>query len=214
MLLDAAEELFADVGINRTSLRAITSRANANLAAVNYHFGSKDGLVKAVFNRRLGPMNAERLRRLTNLEAEAADGTVGLEAILDAFFRPVFEVDLGSHERLEIVRRLIGRLFSEAEHERDRILESQFGEVGPRFIAALGRALPAVPFEVLLWRFHFAIGAIIQLTLHGTAIDAQSRGLCDPKDAEGLTGHLVAFMAAGFRAPTAAPLTTTPRPPC
>lgn len=197
-LLDAAEELFAEDGINRASLRAITSRAGANLASVNYHFGSRDGLVRAVFNRRLGPINTARLERLGQVEAA---GTPSLEDILDAFFRPVFEVDLGSHERLEIVRRLIGRMFSESEAERDRILESQFGEVGPRFVGALSKALPDLPVDVLMWRFHFAIGAIIQLTLNGTAIDAASRGLCDPQDADGLTGHLVSFMSSGFRAP-------------
>lgn len=213
-LLDAAEALFAEDGINRTSLRAITSQAGANLAAVNYHFGSKDGLVRAVFDRRLGPINQERLRRLDRAEADAGGAAVPVEAILDAFYRPVFEVDLGSHERLEIVRRLIGRLFSEPDGERDRILATQFGAVGHRFISALAKALPELPFEVLMWRFHFAIGAIIQLTLHGTAIDAESRGLCDPKDADGLTRHLVSFMASGFRAPSPAGPVTPPGDPC
>ena len=77
-LLDAAEELFSSRGIDATSLRAITSAAEVNLASVNYHFGSKDGLVKTVFIRRLEPLNNERLELLDALEISAAGAPSGL----------------------------------------------------------------------------------------------------------------------------------------
>ena len=57
-LLDSAEQLFAERGIDATSLRAITTAAGANLASVNYHFGSKDELFREVVSRRIGPVNA------------------------------------------------------------------------------------------------------------------------------------------------------------
>ena len=87
-LLDAAEELFSSRGIDATSLRAITIAAEVNLAAVNYHFGSKDGLVKTVFLRRLEPLNNERLELLDALEISAAGAPIELEAILDAWVMP------------------------------------------------------------------------------------------------------------------------------
>src|SRR5215470_7799735 len=87
-LMDAAESLFAERGIQAASLRAITEQAGANLAAVHYHFGSKQGLVRAVFSRRLNPLNAERLRRLTQIEEAGG----GLEEVLHAFLVPALDM--------------------------------------------------------------------------------------------------------------------------
>src|SRR6476619_3946953 len=86
-LLDAAESLFSEHGIQAASLRAITQQAGANLAAVHYHFGSKEGLVRAVFSRRLEPMNSERLRMLDAADLEREDGR-SLEEVLCAFLAP------------------------------------------------------------------------------------------------------------------------------
>jgi AcrR family transcriptional regulator len=199
-LLDAAEALFAEEGLSRASLRAITSQAGANIAAVNYHFGSKDGLVRAVFDRRIGPVNRERLRRLEFAE-QASGATLQLEPILDAFFRPVFEQCYDSPERAQIVQRLCGRIFAEPGESRERILEEHFKVVGQRFLAALCRAMPNVPVPTMVWRLHFAIGAVLQIALNGSRIAEQSRGLCDAVDVDALTAQLVAFTAAGFRAP-------------
>ncbi|MCC7498027.1 MAG: helix-turn-helix transcriptional regulator, partial [Bryobacterales bacterium] len=63
-ILEAAEGLFAAQGIRGTSLKEITELAEVNIAAVNYHFRSKDALVRAVFERSFEPLNAERLRML------------------------------------------------------------------------------------------------------------------------------------------------------
>ena len=106
-LLNAAEMLFAERGIESTSLRAITSEAQANIAAVNYHFGSKDSLVREVFARRLRPLNAERLRRL-NLVEGAAEPPALVE-VLDAFIRPVIELHLDMDEGGSHFVRMMGR---------------------------------------------------------------------------------------------------------
>ena len=63
-ILNAAELLFVEQGFEATSLRQITTKAAANLAAVNYHFGSKQALIREVFERRLRVLNAERLAQL------------------------------------------------------------------------------------------------------------------------------------------------------
>src|SRR5947208_16884641 len=60
-ILDSAESLFMEHGFEATSLRSITAAAAVNLAAVNYHFGSKEELFQAVLTRRLDPMNHARL---------------------------------------------------------------------------------------------------------------------------------------------------------
>src|SRR5271166_1991773 len=91
-ILDAAERLFARDGIEATSLRTITAEAGANLAAVNYHFQSKDALVKSVVARRVCPVNERRLALLDACEAAAGDGPLPVEQVLDAFLRPVMEL--------------------------------------------------------------------------------------------------------------------------
>ncbi|MEM9290066.1 MAG: TetR/AcrR family transcriptional regulator [Acidobacteriota bacterium] len=231
-LLDAAEFLFAEKGIQATSLRAVTRRAGANLAAVNYHFGSKDGLVREVFRRRLEPVNQERLR-LLNLAEEAAEGSeLELEEVLSAFFLPVLRLQSGGmgpeteagpkteagsrteagteadassgrQDSAETLRRLMGRTFSEPGLEMQRLMEGQFEVILRRFTAALHRCLPHLSAPELLWRLHFMVGAVIQVTLNGSMICQVSEGRCDPQDVETLQRVLVTYAAAGMRAPAA-----------
>jgi len=90
-ILDAAERLFADHGFPATSMRDITQEAGVNLAAVNYHFGSKEALMIAVLDRSTAPVNRARLEQLDALEAAAGDAPVETEQIVRAFLTPLFE---------------------------------------------------------------------------------------------------------------------------
>src|ERR1043165_10017836 len=90
-LLDAAERLFSQNGVEGTSVRDIIKAAGANLGAINYHFGTKDRLALEVFARRLEPVNRERIARLNTLEAAAGRKKLKLEQILDAMIRPALE---------------------------------------------------------------------------------------------------------------------------
>lgn len=197
-LLLAAERLFARQGIARSSLRAITQEAGANLASVNYHFGSKQALVRAVFSRHLGPLNRQRLELLER--CEATEGRPRLESIVHAFVAPVVRLRSAGQPGHRDLARLMGRTFSEpGEHVRTIVAE-EFGEVIDRFTTALARALPEVPPEELFWRFHFMVGAMVHTAAHGNLARLISGGLCDPDEVEGLTRHLVGFLAAGLRA--------------
>jgi len=198
-ILDAAERLFARDGFEATSLRAITAEARANLAAVNYHFQSKDALVQAVIGRRMGPVNERRLALLETYEAEAGGKPVPLEKTLDAFLRPVLEIVSG-HAK-EFVP-LIGRLYTEPGGFAERLYKEQFEQVAHRFLPALRRALPEVPDVELFWRLHFAIGAMAHTMAAGGMLRALSGGRCDPtQDAEGTLRRIKAFMLAGLTAP-------------
>src|SRR3954447_25442612 len=87
-ILDVAEDLFAERGLDRVSIRDITRKAKVNLAAINYHFGSKDDLIVAVFERRVVPVNEARLASLDVVEKAAGKRSPKLENILEAFIRP------------------------------------------------------------------------------------------------------------------------------
>src|SRR5271169_2834335 len=126
-ILDAAENLFGRNGFDVTSLRDITAEAEVNLAAVNYHFQSKDSLMDAVITRRLEPVNQNRLEML-----DAAGPNPSVEQILEAFLYPVVAKDISP------MVPLMGRLFSAPDQWVQRIFKKQGGvAVRFRFRAAL-----------------------------------------------------------------------------
>lgn len=196
-ILDTAERLFARDGFEATSLRAITAEAGVNLAAVNYHFQSKEALVQAVIGRRMGPVNAERLALLDCYEAEAGDAAVPLEKVMDAFLRPVVEM-VGSHAH-EFVP-LIGRLYTEPGEFAERLYTQQFEHMSQRFVPALHRAMPDLPRAELFWRLHFAIGAMAHTMAASKLLKLMSGGLCDVSDVEGTLARVKAFVLVGLTA--------------
>src|SRR3954470_17942111 len=110
-ILDAAEELFMQHGFEATSMRALTARAEVNLAAVNYHFGSKHALIEAVFRRRLDPMNAARIAALDELEASSRSADAG--AITRAFVAPSLRMTEDAKGGGRNFIRLLGRTYTE-----------------------------------------------------------------------------------------------------
>lgn len=154
-ILDAAEELFVELGFAATSLRAIATRADVNLAATNYHFGSKEGLFHAVFHRRVAPVNALRLAKLKALKE--SERTLTIRGILEAFFAPF------RHGPMAFEPAIIGRMFAEPPSFVMPIIEDEFSEVSAEFLKALSSALPDVGYEDLQWRFHFLVGSMLQI---------------------------------------------------
>ena len=199
-ILDAAELLFAEQGFAGTSLRAITSAAGANLAAVNYHFGSKESLIDAVFSRRLKPINRERLEWLDRLEAA---GEPSLEQILEAFLAPPLRIsqDPVEGESVLHVAQMIGHATSRPDSRIKELLLHQFETILERFTAALAKQLPELEPGQLLWRFLFMVGSMAHTMAISQDIKRFTQDLCDPRDVEGLIQAMVPFVAAGFRAP-------------
>jgi AcrR family transcriptional regulator len=199
-LLDSAEQLFAERGIDATSLRAITTAAGANLASVNYHFGSKDELFREVVSRRIGPVNAERLHLLAEAEQAAAEQSPALEAVLNAFLAPALHLQSQREYSGKHIMCLMGRLYSEPRAEELKIMFfAEFKEVFERFIPALQRSLPDVPKADILWRFFFMVGSMAHLMSASDVLSHASGGLCDSNDTEASLKRLIDFSAAGFR---------------
>src|SRR5205085_8574711 len=144
-----------------------TADANANLAAVNYYFQTKDSLVDAVIARRVEPVNRKRLEMLDAAEA----GSV--EQIIAAFLTPVLELDL------EQVTPLLGRILANRSQFLERVYKRHFAQVIARFHDALAHALPEMPKEELFWRIHFMAGTMTHILNWGFLLPAISGGLCD-----------------------------------
>lgn len=201
-ILDAAEELFMQHGFEGTSMRLLTSRAGVNLAAVNYHFGSKDALIEAVFRRRLDPMNAARIADLERLESEAGGRPLAPETIIRAFVGPSLRMieDAKSGGRNFI--RLLGRTYTEPAKAIRALIGQMYALAMERYKAALERALPQMPRDELVWRMHFMFGTLAY-TLAATDTVQLIAG-CKPEDrydARLLEERLTAFLAAGLNAP-------------
>ena len=200
-ILDAAERLFAERGFAGTSLRSVTKAAGVNLAAIHYHFGAKEALLREVFARRAAPMNQERLRRLDELETAAQGRGVPLESILDAFLRPVMHLQRDLAAEGDVWGRLIGRVYSEPVDLVEAVLKDQFVEVSRRFMDALSRSLADMPPAEVHRRMQFVIGVLTHsLTgLHRRAGLPEYGG--ENVDSDDSFESMLAFLAAGFRAP-------------
>jgi AcrR family transcriptional regulator len=193
-ILDAAEQLFGERGLSATSLRAITSAAGVNQAAINYRFRCKNGLVRAVYARRLGPVNERRLEMLDACEARHSSDGLPLEEVVEAFVAPI--VQLGPEGGF---RPLMGRMYTEPGDFLRNVILEHMAEVARRFKMAFGKALPELPERNLYWGAFFTIGMLAH-TMHGTKLlDAISAGLCNPGDREGITHRMVVFASAGIR---------------
>lgn len=198
-LLDVAEKLFSEHGIQASSLRMITQQAGANLAAVHYHFGSKEGLVRAVFSRRLRPLAEERLKLLEECCLEGEDG---VEQVVRAFAGPVIRRMQDAPGANEFAQ-LMGRAFMEPSEELRTMLLQEFKPTADRFVGTLRQLLPHVSERELIWRFHFLAGGMGHTVSCRKMVARFSEGLCD-SDPEEMLRYLVTFMASGLRAPATA----------
>jgi AcrR family transcriptional regulator len=198
-LLRVAEQLFAEHGFRGVSVRQLTAAAGVNLAAVNYHFGSKEGLLAAIFEQHCRPMNEERLRRLSH-STEHADDPAVLEQIIAAFIGPALASSAG-HSGGAAFTRLHAMLSVEHNELARTLIARHFDATSGRFIAALARALPHLSREELFWRFHFLLGALHYTMINPRRIAHGSDEIRDAEDVETVLAWMVPFIAAGFRAP-------------
>ena len=189
-ILDAAEKLFGMNGFEGTSLRDITTEADVNLAAINYHFQSKDSLIDAIVARRIEPVNKRRMELL-----DAAGPNPALEEILAAFMAPVMKV------KTDAMVPLMGRILSNPDLFVDRVFLKHLAPVSRRFSEALSKALPDLPPSEVLWRLHFSVAVMTHTMLWGKVYPKITNGVCDISDREALLDRAVRFVAAGFRAP-------------
>jgi AcrR family transcriptional regulator len=191
-ILNAADRLFAERGFGRTSLRALTREAGVNLAAVNYHFGSKLELLHGALSRHVEAINGERLLRLQELEADPR--SLSIESVLGALYRPTFEFTRASAENAREIQGMMALLFREPPELVRPLVDALFRMVTERFVAVLARLLPELPRDLLELRYHLGIGAMIHLLA--------DRGPESPaRDPHEYANQLVSFVAAALRGP-------------
>jgi AcrR family transcriptional regulator len=194
-ILHAAEELFAQQGFASTSLRQVTSRADVNIAAVNYHFGSKDNLVNEVFRRRMDVMSAQRLEALRRA-VETAPGQ--LEPVLAAFVEPALAMAQDRHGGGAFIR-VIARTYAENNDNLRKFLSDQYGHVPREFAKAIAACVPGLGKEELYWRLDFLSGALTY-AMADFGLIKRPPGVTEAAHRARAAQALIRFAAAGFHA--------------
>lgn len=198
-LLEAAEQLFSEDGFESVSVRDITEKAGANVAAVNYHFNSREHLVELVMERYINPINEERLARLDALEKKSGSKAVPLEELLDAFVRP-FATQVRKSELSEkMFYKLMGRCLGDRAGKMPKSVEQGFQLMLMRFKRAFEKALPKLESEELLWRIHFTVGAMIHTMAHAETFNRFTQGESGSPAMEKTLSRFIRFSAAGLR---------------
>jgi len=197
-IIRSAERMFAKNGIAATSLRSIIADAKVNLAAVHYHFGSKDSLVRHVFSRRIEWINRERLSALEELKKKSARNPLEVNALLRAFIRPAFKLRRDRINGGADFIRMMGRAQTEALPELRRYVFEELAQVIAEYLKELKRALPHLSERAIARRFMFSIGSMV-MTLLGSAEETPFGQMLDLDDETSILDELVGFAGAGFR---------------
>jgi AcrR family transcriptional regulator len=199
-ILDVSERLFVEHGFEATSLRMITQQAEVNLAAVNYHFGSKDALFESVFMRRLAPLIAACLSELDELEA---DGRVGEVArLVMTFIRPCLALSKDPSRGGALFVRLLSRTLVENHRLLRETISQQYSVFVQRYARAFHQALPGLDDEELAWRMHFAFSIMFNAFAGNDVLKIFGRShVVTARDPDLIVKHLVPFVVAGLVTP-------------
>ncbi|MEE2968429.1 MAG: TetR/AcrR family transcriptional regulator [Verrucomicrobiota bacterium] len=196
-LLDVSGRLFAENGFDSVSLRLITEHADANLAAVNYHFGSKEELIAAVVEKLVGPVNQ---RRLTLLRQINVDGSEACQSIVGAFIDPVIEAASRGDEEDQMYCKLMSRCIASRDERVTSLVLRQFPEVLAKFVDALRLACPWISSDAAHMRILFMAGAMAHALFHHDKLVIISEGRCNISSLVSLRDELVHFISAGMLA--------------
>lgn len=198
-IIDAAEVLFAERGFELVSLRDITSRAEANVASVNYHFGSKENLIAAVTERHVGPIMEGRLRLLDEAEARHRGKCIPVEEILQAFLKPLLDHLAENDFNEALFCKFMGRMTGEQSCMPES-MAPLFQQMSGRYSAAICQSVPTLSVEEAMWRICFSFGAIAQGLMGGETLYQISGGKSGHPSMEVLLDRAVRFCAGGIQA--------------
>ena len=209
-ILDAAEKAFADNGFDGASLRQIVADASVNLATVYYYFESKEGLMEAVVERRLGPLKRAQLARLKEIQAEAG-GPLPVEVILDHMLKGALALAMPGSAENQMAMRVLGRMITDPNPKIQERLRARHEPVRQAFFQAFQQALPKLPSRDLFWRLEFIWGAMAFILCNPSWSQNRAFGCCESVDKATVLPQMISFFAAGLRA---APVTAPDISPC
>jgi AcrR family transcriptional regulator len=199
-ILDSAEQLFAVHGFNGTSLREITSQAEVNLAAVNYHFGSKKELIKAVMSRYMNELSP-RLEAALETICDA-DEKPTLVEVFSAFVEPLLWLNEYKENGTSNFLQLLGRSYTDSQGVLRWFLTSQYPGVIESFVKAVYKAYPELTAEEVFWRLHFTMGTLVfTMSSSSALLDIAKNDFDNNIDISGIIHKVIPYIAAGVASP-------------
>ena len=206
-IVEAAERVFAAEGLG-ASLRRVMVEAGVNVGAINYHFGTREDLLREMLDRRVSIITGERLALLAL--AEARNDPADLGDIVRALMTPTFRADRQADEGWRNFLKVQAHLRSQPSQKEYPIAARLFARQHQLFVDAIGRARPDLDPTELYWRYHCLLSVLIQSTLNPYRIRELSGGRCDPSQSEAMLDALVPVLVGMLAAPAGATAASRP----
>lgn len=203
-ILAAGELLFAEHGYAAASLREVTELAGVNLAAVHYHFGSKEGLFTEMLRARIEPINRRRVEMLEGALAESGGGPLSLEALFRIILRPLADALEGEGGLDRTFLRLISRSMTEPSEFIQEAHRRFFTEMRTRFAGEMQRAWPVGDAEEMAWMVYLASAAMVGAIVQYPKLKPMFPQIREPENIHAMVERLVDFLVAGVRGLTPA----------
>jgi len=199
-IVRAAETLFAEQGFTETTVRQITARADVNLAAVNYHFGSKKGLIQAVAEKFLGPL-CQNIGQALEHRLAASDKTVSLEELLEMLMRALLGVNRDNDHALSVFMRLLDLAYMKNQADLRDFLIERYGSRVQQFISLMRQDAAPMEDDEFFWRLHFLLGSITFTLSNFHTLEAiERREFESGAEVERILHRMIPVLAAGLQA--------------
>lgn len=200
-IVNAAEILFAEQGFTETTVRQITSRADVNLAAINYHFGSKKGLIQAVAEKFLTPLCTELGAMLDQRQLAEGAGQITLDELLEMLMRTLLIVNRDNVNALAVFMRLLELSYMKNQEELRAFLMTRYNDKLQPFISLLRQDAAPMEDDEFFWRLHFMLGSItFTLSNFHTLHAIEKREFHSGAEVEQILHRMIPVLSSGLQA--------------
>ncbi len=197
-ILDAAEQLFAELGYHGVTLKDVAARVGVSSTLIHYHFAGKESIYEAVWARKAPQSAHNRLEAMRRYAEEAGDA-VTVEGALHAWIDTDLDAHLANEEHWAAFGRIAAQANSATGWGAGKMVK-YFNPVALALIDLLKRAMPDCDEATIFWGYHFLSGAMTHNMARTGRLNDLSGGLCSSDDFEAIRRHMATFMAAGFEA--------------
>jgi len=198
-IIEAAEIEFAKEGYSGASIRSITTKAGANVASVNYHFGTKEDLFRQMARYRFEPINELRLSLFDELEANYAPSAPPIEEVIEIVIRPIVTNFLAKGAKGAAFMRALGKALSEERPFMQQLQREMLKTIVARVHAFLIKAGKSIPEERIAYSMHFISCSIVGAMMQHSRLELMHGHVIDSQDAEKLSLSLTQFVAGGVK---------------